>query len=187
MNVSRDHIGASVVAVHRSGQHAFSKKQVDHVDLVAGVGVSNDVHAGALVKHRSRVLADPKQPNLRQVHLIHDELFADLERQGFSVAPGDLGENITTAGLELLALPVGTSLRLGEAALVVLTGLRNPCQQINEFQNGLLPAVIDTTKPGEPRKLAGVMGVVVQSGEVRAGNPIDVALPPKPHYPLERV
>jgi MOSC domain-containing protein YiiM len=176
-----------VVAVHRSERHDFSKTAVDRVDLVAGIGVEGDAHAGARVKHRSRVRADPSQPNLRQVHLIHGELLADLETRGFTVEPGQLGENITTTGLDLLSFPVGASLRLGARALVVLTGLRNPCQQIDDFQDGLLSAVIDRTDPGAPRRLSGVMGVVVQSGPVRPGDQIDVALPPRPHDALERV
>src|SRR6476660_8546087 len=126
-----------VVAVQVSPAHTFSKQTVDAIMLREGLGVEGDAHCGATVKHRSRVAADPSQPNLRQVHLIHGELFETLKEGGHLVAPGDLGENITTQGIDLLALPVGSRLRIGET-VVTVTGLRNPCQQINGFQSGLL-------------------------------------------------
>ena len=151
------------------------------------MGVAGDAHYGAVVKHRSRVKADPGQPNLRQVHLMHREFFDHLAGAGFSVATGDLGENVTTQGLDLLRLPVGTSLRLGNEALVVLTGLRNPCGQIDAFQRGLLKEVVERTTAGEVIRKAGVMGVVAQSGDVRPGDEIRVALPPIPHRGLDRV
>ena len=176
-----------VVAVHRSGNHSFSKHEVDAITLVAGMGVAGDAHCGATVKHRSRVKADPGQPNLRQVHLMHRELFDQLAAAGFSVAPGDLGENVTTEGLDLLRLPVGTSLRLGNEALVILTGLRNPCGQIDAFQRGLLKEVVERTTAGEVIRKAGVMGVVARSGDVRPGDEILVSLPPAPHRNLDRV
>ena len=135
-------VHGTVTHLHRSESHSFSKNEHDALVLVAGMGVEGDAHFGATVKHRSRVKADPLQPNLRQVHLMQRELHDELRAAGFSVGPGDLGENITTAGLDLLSLPVGTMLRIGDHALVALTGLRNPCSQIDDFQAGLLKEVL---------------------------------------------
>ena len=181
-------MGAQVAAVHRSSEHTFSKTQVDEIELVAGLGVVGDAHMGAQVKHRSRVRADPTQPNLRQVHLIPTELFTHVAAQGFEVGAGELGENITTTGIDLVSLPVGTVLRIGDDALVAITGLRNPCGQINGLREGLLEAVRERDDDGAiTRRLAGVMGVVVHGGAIRPGDQIDVALPPEPHRPLERV
>ncbi|QIX26670.1 MOSC domain-containing protein [Nocardioides sp. JQ2195] len=177
---------ASVAAVHAAGSHTFSKQAVACIELVEGQGVAGDAHCGVTVQHRSRVAADPSQPNLRQVHLIHAELLDDLAAAGFEVAPGELGENVTTAGLDLLALPVGTRLALGEA-VVTVTGLRNPCQQINNFQPGLLKQVLHTDVDGRVERLAGVMGIVSRAGLIRPGDPIEVSLPPEPHHPLTRV
>jgi MOSC domain-containing protein YiiM len=176
-----------VVAVCCDGQHRFSKPTIDKIMLLAGLGVEGDAHAGVTVRHRSRVAADPTQPNLRQVHFIHAELHDELREQGFDVEPGQLGENITTRGLELLRLPRGTVLRLGSQAVVEITGLRNPCNQINEFRPGLLKAVLDQDEHGQPIRKAGIMGVVVNGGPVRPGDMIQVELPSKPHLPLERV
>ncbi|WP_251443188.1 MULTISPECIES: MOSC domain-containing protein [unclassified Microbacterium] len=176
-----------VVAVHSSPVHGFSKAPRGEIALVEGVGVVGDAHAGPTVQHRSRVAADPSQPNLRQVHLIHEELFADLRAAGHEVAPGSLGENITTGDVDLLALPVGTRLRIGSQAVVTVTGLRNPCQQINDFQPGLLKQVVRTDDEGRVVRLAGVMGIVSRSGSVAPGDPIQVKLPPPPHFPLTRV
>src|SRR5262249_35071957 len=131
-----------IVAVCRDGQHCFSKPTTHEIMLLAGLGVQGDAHAGVTVQHRSRVAADPTQPNLRQVHLIHAELHDELREQGFTVEAGQLGENITTRGLDLLALPRGTVLRLGPRAVIEVTGLRNPCSQINDFRPGLLNAVL---------------------------------------------
>lgn len=177
---------ASVVAVHASAVHGFSKPALDEVVLVEGVGVEGDAHAGATVQHRSRVARDPSQPNLRQVHLIHAELFDLLRVAGHDVAPGDLGENVTTRGIDLLALPVGTRLTVG-GAVVTVTGLRNPCQQINDFQPGLLKQLLRHGDDGEVERLAGVMGIVSRGGTVRPGDTIAVALPAPPHLPLTRV
>lgn len=177
-------IAGAVVAVHRSGEHSFSKLRVDGVTLIAGMGVDGDAHHGARVQHRSRVKIDPDQPNLRQVHLIHRELFDQLESLGYSVRPGDLGENITTEGIDLLSFPIGTVLRFGSEALIALTGLRNPCKQIDDFKSGLLANVVDRTASGELVRKAGVMGVVVQSGAVHSSDEIRVSLPPRPHTPL---
>jgi len=177
---------ARVVSVHASAVHGFSKPAVDEVVLVEGVGVAGDAHAGVTVQHRSRVAADPSQPNVRQVHLVHAELFDRLREAGHDVAPGDLGENLTTRGIDLLALPVGTRLTIGDA-VVTVTGLRNPCQQINDFQPGLLKQVLRRGDDGEVVRLAGVMGIVSRGGTVRPGEPIAVELPAPPHLPLTRV
>ena len=176
-----------VVAVARSDRHTFSKDTDTAIRLLAGLGVEGDAHAGETVKHRSRVAADPTQPNLRQVHLVHAELFEELGERGFAVAPGDIGENVTTRGVALLALPTGTRLHLGGTAVVEVTGLRNPCAQLDSFQPGLMAAVLDRDAAGRLVRKAGIMGVVLVGGEVRPGDPIRITLPPEPHRPLERV
>lgn len=184
MAMDRDPV---VTAVSSSAGHTFSKETRPVVRLVAGVGVEGDAHAGVTVKHRSRVARDPGQPNLRQVHLMHGELHGELRAEGFTVGPGDLGENVTTRGLDLLALPTGARLRLGDAAVVELTGLRNPCVQLDRFQQGLTAAVLDRDAGGELVRKAGVMAVVVAGGEVRPGDAIRVELPAGPHRPLKVV
>lgn len=178
---------ATIVAVARDEGHRFSKPLLPAVRLLAGLGVEGDAHCGETVKHRSRVSVDPTQPNLRQVHLIHEELFEELAEHGFSLQPGDMGENVTTRGIDLLALPVGTHLQLGADALVEITGLRNPCAQIEAFQPGLLKAVLGRDAKGGLIRKAGVMAVVLAGGEVRPGDPIDITLPALPHRSLERV
>lgn len=175
-----------VVDVHVSPVHTFSKQRTEVINLLEGLGVEGDAHCGVTVKHRSRVKVDASQPNLRQVHLIHSELFDDLREAGFTVTGGDLGENITTTGIDLLGLPVGSRLTIGEAVITV-TGLRNPCQQINDFRAGLLKQVVRTDDEGNVVRLAGVMGIVSRGGVVRAGDPIRVELPPLPHHALTRV
>jgi len=177
----------TVQAVSRSAGHTFSKDARPAIRLLTGLGVEGDAHAGVAVKHRSRVAQNPNQPNLRQVHLIHGELLDELQGRGFSVQPGDLGENITTRGLNLLDLPRGTRLHLGEEAVVEVTGLRNPCPQIDNFQPGLLAAVLDRNEAGRLIRKAGIMGVVLEGGTIEPGNPIRVELPPEPHERLERV
>ncbi len=177
----------AVVAVSRSGSHTFSKPNEGSIRLVAGLGVEGDAHAGETVKHRSRVARDPSQPNLRQVHLIHAELFDELAAKGFAVAPGALGENVTTSGVDLLALPRGTQLRIGDEAVVEVTGLRNPCAQIDGLQQGLMAAVLDRDEQGNLVRKAGIMGIVVSGGEVRAGDAIRVELPAGERVPLEPV
>ena len=166
----------AVLAVASSPAHGFSKVVVPEIHLLPGLGVDGDAHQGTTVKHRSRVARDPTQPNLRQVHLVHAELFAELAAQGFRIQPGDIGENVTTAGLDLLALPRGTRLRLGEA-LVEVTGLRNPCRQLDAFQPGLMAATLDRDANGSLVRKAGIMTVVLEGGRVRAGDPIGVDLP----------
>lgn len=176
-----------VVSVSRSGSHSFSKEVVTEVTLVQGIGVEGDIHSGALVRHLSRVAQDPTQPNLRQVHLIHAELFAELAEQGFSMEPGQLGENITTSGVDLLGLPLNTELHIGSSSVVRVTGLRNPCAQLDRFAPGLMTAVLDRAADGTLLRKAGIMGTVLVGGVVRRGDSIRVALPATPHQALERV
>jgi MOSC domain-containing protein YiiM len=180
-------MSAVVTAVSCGADHSFSKRPRDSIRLLAGLGIEGDAHMGRTVKHRSRVARDPGQPNLRQVHLIHAELHDELRAGGFSVAAGDLGENVTTLGLDLLGLPTGARLRLGEAAVVEVTGLRNPCAQLDKFQGGLLAAVLDRDEEGNLVRKSGVMGVVLAGGDVRPGDAIEVELPAGQPRPLEPV
>ena len=179
-------MSGAVVAVHRNPAHTFSKVAVDAITLLEGQGVEGDAHCGVTVQHRSRVAADPSQPNLRQVHLIHSELFETVGAAGHVVRPGDLGENITTHGIDLLGLPVGARLHVGDAVVAIM-GLRNPCLQIDAFQDGLLKQVVFRDDQGALVRLAGIMGVVVRGGQVRPGDAITVELPAQPHLPLTRV
>ena len=176
-----------VTAVGRSARHTFGKPTRDGIRLLAGLGVEGDAHIGETVKHRSRVRQDPSQPNLRQVHLVHAELHDELRAAGFDVSAGQMGENVTTRGVDLLGLPTGATLHLGETASVELTGLRNPCKQLDGLQQGLMRAVLDRDEGGNLVRKAGVMGVVVAGGEVRPGDGVRVELPPGPHRPLEKV
>ncbi|ROS75678.1 MOSC domain-containing protein YiiM [Curtobacterium sp. PhB130] len=176
-----------VVAVSTDGTHRFSKPVVDHVVLIEGWGIDGDAHAGTTVQHRSRVARDPSQPNLRQVHLLHAELFDEVADAGFDVAPGQMGENITTRGIDLLGLPTGALLHIGADACVRVTGLRNPCQQINGFEPGLLRAVLGRAQDGSVERKGGVMGVVVAGGTVRAGDTVRVELPVGERTPLAPV
>lgn len=174
----------SVIAVARDDAHRFAKPIRESITLVAGYGVDGDAHAGATVQHRSRVARDATAPNLRQVHLIHAELFDEVGGAGFDVAPGDLGENITTVGVDLLALPRGARLRLGAEAVVEVTGLRNPCVQIEGRARGLMKQLVRVADDGTTERLAGIMSVVLVGGIVRPGDPIDVVLPDGVHDPL---
>lgn len=176
-----------VVSVSRSDDHTFSKSLCESIQLIKGLGVEGDAHCGETVKHRSRVMVDPTQPNLRQVHLIHSELLQELEVNGFSIRPGNLGENILTEGLDLLSLPRGTLLHIGDTAVIKVTGLRNPCHQIEAFKEGLLGAVLTKDAHGNSTKKAGIMGIVTSSGSISASNTIEVEFPPPPHKPLQRV
>jgi MOSC domain-containing protein YiiM len=178
---------AEVVAVARSLEHDFSKQTTSSIELIAGEGVAGDCHCGVTVKHRSRVAKDPTQPNLRQVHLIHAELFEELALSGHDVGPGQLGENITTRGIDLLSLPRGTLLKIGPSAVVEVTGLRNPCQQIEDFQTGLLANVLVKTDSGALVRKTGVMGIVQRGGIVRRGDAVLVELPSGAQVPLEKV
>ena len=173
-----------VVAVAQSAAHGFSKAVAAEIRLLAGLGVAGDAHAGAQVKHRSRVARDPTQPNLRQVHLLHAELLEELAGRGFALRPGDVGENLLTRGLDLLGLPTGTRLRLGATAEIEVTGLRNPCAQLDRFEPGLTAAMLGRAPDGGLVRKAGIMAVVLAGGVVRPGDPIGVARPPGPHRPL---
>lgn len=180
-------MSARVSAVARETTHRFSKRSVAELRILAGLGVEGDAHLGVTVQHRSRVAADPTQPNLRQVHLIHSELFEELQRKGFEISHGELGENITTVGIDLLGLPRGALLTVGSEVVLEVTGLRNPCSQIERFRPGLLAAVLDRGPDGEVIRKAGIMAVVRAGGLIRPGDPIEIELPPLPHFPLERV
>lgn len=175
---------AVVTAVSCSPTHSLAKPNRDSIRLLAGLGVEGDAHQGATVKHRSRVARDPSQANLRQVHLIHAELHEELRAAGFTVSPGQMGENITTQGVDLLGLPAGARLRLGGAAVIEVTGLRNPCAQLDRIQRGLMAATLDRDENGNLIRKAGIMGTVISGGEVQPGDPIRVELPPQPHRPL---
>lgn len=178
---------AEVLAVASSAAHDFSKPTRPVIRLLAGLGVEGDAHCGTTVRHRSRVRTDPSQLNLRQVHLIQVELFEEPELAPFALRPGDLGENVLTAGVDLLCLPRGTCLTLGATAVVEVTGLRNPCAQIETFRPGLLAAVLRRAADGSLVRRAGVMAVVRVGGDVRPGDPIAIALPERPWRTLERV
>src|ERR1700686_4010519 len=175
---------SNVVAVSLRDGHHFSKTPSLGIRLLTGLGVAGDAHMGKTVKHRSRVRKDPTQPNLRQVHLLHTELFEELRVKGFAVKPGDLGENITTSGIDLLSLPAGTRLRLGATAVVEITGLRNPCIQLDHFQQGLMAATLDKDAEGNLIRKAGIMSIVIAGGDVRPGDIVRIEMPAQPHRPL---
>src|SRR5579871_2994571 len=178
--------GGRVESVNKSGTHSFTKSPQPSIQLLAGLGVEGDAHMGVYLQHLSRKDQPPK-PNLRQVSLIHAELFEEVAQMGFAVKPGDIGENVTTRGIDLLGLPTGARLRLGKTAVVEVTGLRNPCRQIDDFQQGLMSAVLDRDADGNLIRKSGVMSVVVASGEVSPGDEIVVELPQEPHTPLAPV
>lgn len=177
-------MGGVVTAVSRSPRHTLAKPNEDSIRLMTGLGVEGDAHQGTTVKHRSRVARDPTQPNLRQVHLIHAELHDELRRAGFDVLPGQMGENITTSGIDLLGLAEGTRLHIGETAVIEVTGLRNPCGQLDKIEKGLMAATLGRDTEGNLVRKAGIMAVVSAAGEVRPGDPIRVEPPPLPHRPL---
>lgn len=178
---------STVVSVALSPVHTFSKPPALAIRVVEGLGVEGDAHAGVTVKHRSRVARDPNQPNLRQVHLVHAELFDELDASGFDIHPGDIGENVTTRGVELLRLPTGTRLHVGGTAVVELTGLRNPCSQLDRFRGGLMQATLGRDADGNLVRKAGVMAIVVAGGEIRPGDAIAIERPPGEERPLETV
>jgi MOSC domain-containing protein YiiM len=180
-------MSASVASVSASPTHTFTKSIQEKIVLLAGVGAEGDAHAGRTVQHRSRVRRDPTQPNLRQVHLLHSELHDELRAKGLRVAPGEMGENITTRGLDLLGLPTGTRLRFGEESVLEVTGLRNPCGQLNGLRPGLMDAVLARDESGGLVRKGGIMCVVLIGGDVRPGDPIAVELPQPPHLPLQPV
>ena len=178
---------ARVIAVSRSSTHSFSKPIAESIQLLAGLGIEGDCHQGATVKHLSRILRFGNAANLRQVHLMHEELFDELRQSGFAVSAGDMGENVTTRGIDLLSLPRGARLHLGDAAVIELTGLRNPCRKLNRLQPGLMAATLARDDAGNLVRKAGVMSIVVAGGEVRGGDPIQVELPEGAHQPLAPV
>lgn len=180
-------MNARVVSVSRAADHGFSKRVEARINLIAALGVEGDAHAGATVKHRSRVRRDPTQPNLRQVHLIHSELFDELAAQGFYLEPGQIGENVLTRGIDLLGLPEGAQLHLGATAVVEIKGLRNPCYQLDDFQVGLTKALLGRDDEGNLVRKAGVMGVVLSGGEIAPGDAVRVELPVEPHRKLDKV
>ncbi|WP_308466289.1 MOSC domain-containing protein [Rathayibacter soli] len=177
---------ASVLAVNRDDQHRFSKPSRQVIVLLEGLGVEGDSHLGVTVQHRSRVARDPSEPNLRQVHLIHSELFAELAGAGYSVAPGEMGENITTVGIDLLALSRGTRLHLGDDAVIEITGLRDPCEQLNGLARHLMKQVLLREPDGTIVRKAGIMSVVVHGGTVKPGDGIRIEAPAE-HVPLQPV
>jgi MOSC domain-containing protein YiiM len=176
-----------VVGVSADGAHRFSKPARASIRLIEGLGVEGDAHLGKTVQHLSRIKRDPMVPNLRQVHLIHAELHDEMHRQGFDVGPGDLGENITTRGIDLLALPRDARLHIGTDAIIGVKGLRNPCYQIDGFQKGLMQACLDRDAEGNLIRKAGIMGVVIAGGEVKPGDAIRVELPDGPHAALAAI
>jgi MOSC domain-containing protein YiiM len=180
-------MNAMITAVSCNPRHSFGKQNQISIRFVKGLGVDGDAHRGTTVKHRSRVAKDPNQPNLRQVHLLHAELFDELLALGFRVSAGELGENVTTRGIDLLALPRGTRLHLGDAAVVEVTGLRNPCVQIDRFQKGLMKALLGRDENGNLIRKSGVMAIVVEGGDVKPGDPIRIELPQGQHRALECV
>jgi MOSC domain-containing protein YiiM len=180
-------VAGIVTAVSRSAAHTLTKRSEERVRLLEGLGVEGDAHVGTTVQHRSRVARDPTRPNLRQVHLMHAELHDELRAAGFDVAPGQMGENVTTRGVDLLGLPAGTRLHLGATAAVEVTGVRNPCVQLDRIQKGLMAATLPRDDAGNLVRKAGVMAIVVAGGELRAGDPIRVELPPEPHRTLMAV
>jgi MOSC domain-containing protein YiiM len=173
-----------VTSVNKSSAHQFSKEATGSITLIEGEGVEGDAHRGVTVKHRSRMRKDPTQPNLRQVHLIHKELFDELREKGFEVIPGELGENITTAGIDLLSLPTDTVLKIGTEAVIKITGLRNPCAQLDVHQKGLMSAVLVRDNGGKLIRKAGVMAVVLKGGTVKVGDAVEVHHPAEPYRPL---
>ncbi len=186
-DLSRNDSQPRVVGVGRSPKHGPAKPRQESIRLLRGLGVEGDAHLGERVQHLSRKRADPALPNLRQVHLIGIALYERLRGEGFDVAPGDMGENVTTRGVALLALPTGTRLRLGAGAVVALSGLRNPCRQLDGVQPGLMAATLDRDEGGGLIRLAGVMATVVEGGPVRAGDSIEIELPAGPQQPLATV
>lgn len=176
-----------VVAVSYNTSHSISKHNVAQISLLKGLGVKNDAHMGKTVKHRSRVAKDPTQPNLRQVHLIHSELHRELNTKGFCVQPGAMGENITTEGISLLELPKGSKLLIGETAVIEVTGLRNPCKQLEQLQEGLMQAVLEKDENGNLIRKSGIMAIVVEGGVVKPDDIIKIEYPTKPYVPLEVV
>lgn len=178
---------ARVVSLSKDDGHKFSKVVHDSIRLLEGLGVEGDAHCGTTVKHQSRVQADPTHPNLRQVHLIHLELIQELRNSGFKVGPGIMGENILTEGIDILSLPKNTILNIGTDASIKVTGLRNPCAQLGDYQKGLTSAVLDKDESGALIRKSGIMAIVLKGGIVKKDDLISIELPPEPHQKLEPV
>jgi hypothetical protein len=176
-----------VKAVSKSSSHTFNKYNCEKINLVKGLGIEGDAHSGKTVKHRSRVARDPLQPNLRQVHLIHAELFEELAENGFDVTAGQLGENITTFDIDLLNLPKNTILKIGQNSEIIITGLRNPCIQIDSIQKGLMKAMLYRDEDGNLMRKSGVMGIVLKGGEIKVGDKIEIKMPKDSFQKLEVV
>jgi len=178
---------AIVLGVSCDREHRFSKPPRDSIRLIEGLGVEGDAHLGVTVQHLSRIRRDPTTPNLRQVHLIHAELHDELCAKGFTIGAGDMGENVTTRGIDLLGLPLNARLHLGPEAIVEIKGLRNPCAQIDRFEKGMMHACLDKDADGNLIRKAGIMGVVIAGGAVKPGDAIRVELPDGPHEKLVAV
>ncbi len=176
-----------ITSVNLSGTHSMQKQQKERINLLKGLGVEGDAHMGKKIKHRSRVAKDPDQPNLRQVHLIQNELHDELSRKGFTVGPGQMGENITTSGIQLTTLPEDTVLKIGPTAQIQVKGLRSPCHQLNGVEEGLLKAVTVKHEGGSAILKWGIMGIVKEGGEIQPGDEIAVEFPEEPHVMLDKV
>lgn len=177
----------TIVAVSSHAKHEFSKPAKDAIELREGFGIVGDAHAGTTVQHLSRIAVNPNAPNLRQVHLIHAELLDELRGRGFALAHGAMGENVVTRGIDLLGLATGTVLHLGAEAAIQVTGLRNPCAQLDKLQRGLLAAVLDRDANGALVRKSDIMAIVLKSGQVRPGDAIRVEAPPGPFVALAPV
>ncbi len=175
------------MSVSLSEDHNFSKKTCSRITLLKGLGVEGDAHCGAKVQHRSRVAKNPDQPNLRQIHLLQSEILDELKGLGFSVQPGEMGENITTAGIDLISLPTNARIKIGNSAVIEIKGLRNPCSQINDFKKGLMNQFLAKDQTGNAVYKAGVMGIVLEGGEIARGDKISVSMPDGPHIKLQLV
>ena len=176
-----------VLAVAARDGHGLGKTPCWAIKLVAGEGVEGDAHRGVTVKHRSRVAKDPSQPSLRQVHLIHAELLDELASKGFEVTAGQLGENILTHRIDLLALPAGTHMVFPSGAQLKITGLRNPCHQINGHTPGLMDALLDKADDGSLIRKGGVMAVVLEGGLVSVNDDVKIVFPSEPWQSLKPV
>ena len=167
-----------VAGVFVSGGHTFSKSERYSVTLLQGLGIEGDAHCGSTVQHLSDRKKNSTRSNLRQLHLIQSELIEELNATGFDVRPGDLGENITTGQIDLPALPQGTLLRIGDTAVVEITGLRTPCFKIERFRKGLRSAVTEHRHGGPATLKGALMAIVVAGGVVNRDDRIGVIIPP---------
>ncbi len=182
-----DSISGSVIAVCSRDAHLFSKENREEIELIKNFGINGDAHAGMYVKHRSRVKKNPKQLNLRQVHLIPIELLNEMKQHRYDLHPGDLGENITTSGIDLINLPLNSQINIGEEVVLEVKGLRDPCKQIEAFKEGLLKKMITKDADGNLIRKTGIMTIVLGGGIVKPNDKIEVVLPKKPYHKLEVV